>query len=131
MALTWCSWNSLFNDMAIPSLNIDATNQPLGRLASRIASMLMGKGMVGTKKHLVHKQKVVIRNCSKVRIDKRKLKAVLYYKTSGHPGGLKSEPMGTLYQKDPSAVVARTIAGMLPKNSLREKRLKNLELHNA
>lgn len=117
--------------MANVSITIDATHQPLGRLASRVATLLLGKHQVGSQKHLVHAQKVIIRNCAKVRIDKRKLTQKLYYRTSGHPGGLKSQPMGEIFSKNPAAVVERTIAGMLPKNTLRDKRIKNLELHNA
>ncbi len=117
--------------MDVTTITLDATNQPLGRLASRVATLLLGKHQVGFTKHLVHGQKIVIRNCAKVQVDKRKLTNKLYYRTSGHPGGLKSEPMGILFRKNPSAVVERTVAGMLPKNTLREKRLKNLELHNA
>lgn len=111
-------------------ITIDARLQPMGRLASRVATILMGKHSVQVQKHLVHDVRVVVKNCSLVKLDKRKFQQKMYYRTSGHPGGLKAQPMGEVFQKDPSDVLRRTVAGMLPKNTLREKRLKNLELHN-
>ncbi len=112
------------------TITIDATNQPVGRLASRIAHLLQGKHKVGSQKHRVLAQSIVVRNCSRLRIDKRKLTQKLYYRTSGHPGGLKAQPLGEVFAKNPSSVLRRSVAGMLPKNTLREKRMNNLSTLN-
>lgn len=112
-------------------ITIDATNQPLGRLASRVAFLLQGKHRVETRPQHAPSQRVIIKHCAKVRLSrKNKLRQKLYYRTSGHPGGLRAQPMGELMEKDPSAVVRRTVQGMLPNNKLRRSRMLLLEITN-
>lgn len=108
------------------TVRIDATNLSLGRLAVRIAILLMGKHRVGVRAHLVSSPSIVVRNCEKIRFDKKKLKQKLYYRTSMYPGALKTTTLGDVWSKDPADALRRTVKGMLPKNSLQARRMKFL-----
>ncbi len=107
-------------------ITIDATNQPLGRLASRCAQLLMEKHRVHHRTHHLPAQRVVVRNAARVFIDKRKYTQKRTYRTSGHPGGLQWSTLGERFARSPAAVLQHTVRGMLPNNRLRALRLKNL-----
>ncbi|MCK5022102.1 MAG: 50S ribosomal protein L13 [Candidatus Pacebacteria bacterium] len=109
--------------------NIDATGEKLGRLATRIAILLMGKNKADFKKNVVADVKVNISNASKLDISVKKMKEKEYSRYSGYPGGRKVEKMDKVIQKKGyNDVLTRAVRGMLPGNKLRPQMLKNLKI---
>lgn len=106
---------------------INAENRPLGRLASEIAQILRGKNTPAYQSHILSKQKVVVRNVGKIRFTGRKIEQKKYYHYSGYPGGLKEKKMKDIFEKDPRVILRKAVWGMLPKNRLRKKMIKNLQ----
>ena len=105
---------------------IDATNESLGRLASRIALILRGKNDPKFQPYKLAGEKVVIQNVEKVRLTGRKMEQKKYYHYSGYPGGLKEKKVKEVFQKNPQEVLRRAVLGMLPKNRLRREMIKHL-----
>ncbi|MEX1064017.1 MAG: 50S ribosomal protein L13 [Candidatus Paceibacterota bacterium] len=110
--------------------NIDATNQSLGRLASKIAVILRGKSSPSYQPHLMPEDKVVISNIKKIKFTGKKLDQKIYYHYSGYPGGMKERKLGTMFDKDPRRVLWLAVYRMLAKNRLRDKIMKNLEIES-
>ncbi len=108
---------------------IDATNKPLGRLASEIAIILQGKDSPDYQPNKVADVKVVVENVSKMKITGKKLEQKVYRHHTGYIGHLKETPMKDVFEKNPAEVLKRAVLGMLPKNSLRSKRIKNLKIY--
>jgi large subunit ribosomal protein L13 len=109
---------------------IDATNESIGRLATRIAYALQGKHHASYVPHIDSGDFVVVKNMAKVKITGRKLDQKKYYKYSGYPGGLRSTLLSVVMAKDPSRALKNAVSRMLPKNRLRTPRLKRLTVHN-
>lgn len=107
---------------------IDADGQILGRLATGIASLLIGKNKPHYVAHLDVGDWVVVTNASKVAISGRKFKQKQYYRHSGYPGGFRATSFAKLMAKDPRKIIYHAVAGMLPKNKLRQKRLARLKI---
>ena len=97
-------------------IEINAENQPLGRLASKIALIL----------HILADSKVLIHNVGKIKITGKKLEDKKYFHYSGYPGGLKEKKMKDIFEKDPRIILRKAVWGMLPKNRLRKETIKNL-----
>lgn len=97
---------------------IDATDQVLGRLATRIATILKGKHKPLYSPHLDLGDHVIVTNADKVRVTGRKLEQKMYYRHSGYPGGLKQENLKTLLARRPERVLELAVKRMLPKNAL-------------
>jgi len=110
-------------------LQIDAKNQILGRLASQVATILMGKHKPHYAPHLLCGDKVVVINASKIKVSGKKLTDKIYYRHSGYPGGIKSISLSEQLKKDPTKVVIHAVRGMLPKNKLASKMLANLKVY--
>lgn len=110
------------------TITIDATGLAPGRLASRIALILLGKDVVHHPKHSVAPVQVVVKHCAKLSIRQSKLEQKRYYRTSGHPGGLRYDTMQKVFLKDPCEVLRRAVRGMLPSNTLRTRRMLRLIL---
>lgn len=106
---------------------IDATNQSLGRLASKIAVLLRGKHKPNFTPHLDQGDKVKVLNVDKIKVTSKKLEQKVYYKYSGYPGGLKKRKMAEVFEKNPQEVLRRAVYNMLPKNKLRAKMMKRLK----
>lgn len=106
---------------------IDATNESLGRLASKIALILRGKTSPKFQPHKLADEKVVIQNIGKLKLTGRKMEQKKYYHYSGYPGGLREKKVKDVFQKNPSEVLRRAVLGMLPKNRLRKEMIKNLQ----
>jgi large subunit ribosomal protein L13 len=103
---------------------VDATNQVLGRLATKIARMLMGKDKPSfTPYH------VVVINADKVRMTGNKVEQKVYYSHSGYPGGLKEVPAKRLRVNKADWMIREAVLGMLPKNKLRARRAKKLRIY--
>lgn len=106
---------------------IDAANKRLGRVASEAARVLMGKTKPGYRPHVLPTAKVTITNASKIIIHPRKRDDKIYKRYSGHPGGLKETPMREVIEKKGySELFRRAVKGMLPKNKLSDRMMKNL-----
>lgn len=106
---------------------IDAQQKKLGRIASEAAKILMGKTSVDYAPNVVADVKVVITNASKLDIDAKKKNTKEYTRYSGFPGGLFTRTLSNMIEKKGySEVVRIAVEGMLPKNKLQAKMIKNL-----
>lgn len=108
---------------------VDAEGQTLGRLASRITTVLRGKHKPIYAPHMETGDFVVIVNAEKVKITGNKREQKVYYRHSGYPGGLKTEVLGKLMKKKPTFALEHAIKGMLPKGKMGRKIFKNLKIY--
>lgn len=97
---------------------IDATDMPLGRLASEVAKILRGKHKPIYTPHVDTGDYVIVINADKVVLTGKKLDKKMYYRHSGYPGGLKAMNYRDFMAKTPDRVVEKAVKGMLPHNSL-------------
>jgi large subunit ribosomal protein L13 len=106
---------------------LDAENKKIGRIATQAAVYLMGKNLNDFKKNAVADVKVEIKNASKVSINQTKFETKTYSRYSGYPGGLRQPTMEQVVaKKGYGEVIKEAVSGMLPKNKLRTRMLKNL-----
>ncbi|MDQ6843153.1 MAG: 50S ribosomal protein L13, partial [Bacteroidota bacterium] len=108
---------------------VDGTNQTVGRMCAKIASVLRGKNKPYYTPHVDCGDFVVVTNCDKVKFTGKKLDDKIYINYSGYPGGKKEETAGELLKRRPDAVIERAIKGMLPKNRLGRKMYKKLYVY--
>ncbi|MFA6463787.1 MAG: 50S ribosomal protein L13 [Candidatus Paceibacterota bacterium] len=109
---------------------IDATGKKIGRLATEVASILMGKLDPNFARNVVSPVKVVVENASKIAVTDKKMKETTHNTYSGYPGGLKKETLLTVKtKKGMSEIVKVAVYGMLPKNKLRSIMIKNLKIN--
>ena len=108
---------------------VDATDQTLGRLASRVARVLEGKHKPGYATHIDTGDHVIVLNAARIAVtgDKRETKS--YVRHSGYPQGLKQETLGELLARRPEEVVRRAVKGMLPRNRLGAQQLRKLKVY--
>lgn len=113
--------------MTTPAIHdIDATNQSLGRMASRIAVLLRGKDQPSFQPHLAPSSKVVVRNLDKIVFKGTKATSTIYYRHSGYPGGIRERTLEQLWAQSPEKVLRLAVRGMLPPNRQRDRMLRNL-----
>lgn len=108
---------------------VDATDLPLGRLASEVAQVLRGKHKPTYAPHVDTGDFVVIVNADKVAVTSGKSQSKIYYRHSGYPGGIKAENFASLLGRRPEAVVERAVRGMLPKNKLGRQIARKLKVY--
>ena len=108
---------------------IDASGKVLGRLATQVASLLMGKHKTIFVPNLDTGDFVVVINADKVRVTGNKAKQKVYYRHSGYPGGLKSINLEKMMQTYPTRVIEHAVKGMLPHNRLGAKMFKKLRVY--
>ena len=108
---------------------LDATDKPLGRLATRAARILIGKDKPTFTPYLDSGDHLVVINADKVKMTGNKVEQKVYYSHSGYPGGLKAVPAKRVREAKPEWVVREAIVGMLPKNKLRARRAKKLRVY--
>jgi large subunit ribosomal protein L13 len=108
---------------------VDATNAVLGRLATRVARMLIGKDKPSFTPYLDSGDHVVVINADKVRLTGNKLEQKVYHTHSGYPGGLKTVPVKRVREDRPEWVVREAVLGMLPKNKLHARRARKLRVY--
>ena len=108
---------------------VDATNQVLGRLATKVARMLMGKDKASFTPYLNSGDHVVVINADKIRMTGNKVEQKIYYSHSGYPGGLKEVPAKRLRPIKADWMLREAVLGMLPKNKLRAVRAKKLRIY--
>ncbi|HOL21733.1 MAG TPA: 50S ribosomal protein L13 [bacterium] len=110
---------------------IDASDKTLGRLASKVAKILMGKNKSVWTPNVDTGDFVVIVNASKVKVTGRKLDDKTYYRHSGYLGGLKKETLRSLMDRKPETVVTLAVRGMLPKTKLGRQMIKKLKVYRG
>ena len=108
---------------------IDASDVVLGRLASRVATLLRGKHKPYYAPHGDTGDYVIVVNADKVVLTGKKLEQKRAYRHSGYPGGLRSIPYSELMAKNPARAVEKAVKGMLPKNSLGRRMAKKLKVY--
>lgn len=108
---------------------VDAKDVPLGRLASDVAMVLMGKHRPEYTPHVLSGEVVVVTNAKEVGLTGRKAEHRLKLRYTEYPGGLKSESYGDLRQRRPQLLVRDAVRRMLPKNRLSRLMLKNLHVY--
>ncbi|MEI7578727.1 MAG: 50S ribosomal protein L13 [bacterium] len=105
---------------------IDAKGVRLGKLATKLASLLIGKNKVTKTTNMPNGDAVVVINSKLVDVHTTKLNKKMYYRHSGYMGGLKSRTLEEMLDKFPNRVIEKAVKGMLPQNKLTQKFLNNL-----
>ena len=108
---------------------VDAEGQTLGRLATRIADTLRGKGKPEYTPHVDTGDFVVVVNAEKIAVTGSKLDSKMYYRHSGYPGGLKVRPLREQLERRPTEVLRKAVKGMLPRNRLSRAQIKKLKIY--
>ena len=108
---------------------VDAEDVVLGRLASKVASILRGKNKAIFTPSVDTGDFVIVVNAEKIALTGHKLANKIYYNHSGYTGGLKEITAGKLLEKKPSDLIKRAVKGMLPKNKLSRHMLKKLKIY--
>ena len=110
---------------------VDASNQTLGRLATRIATLLEGKHKPTYSPHIDVGDHVVVVNAQQIKVTGNKLAQKRYYRHSNYPGGLKEESLEALLARKPEAVIERAVKGMLPQNRIGRAMIKKLKVYSG
>lgn len=108
---------------------VDAENQTLGRLASKVAKMVRGKNKPNFTPHVDCGDNVIVINAEKVRLTGNKWEAKEYIRHTGYPGGQRSLTAQELLDRKPTMVIEKAVKGMLPKNRLGRAIIKNLHVY--
>jgi large subunit ribosomal protein L13 len=117
--------DELVNDWQV----IDADEQVLGRLATRVAKLLMGKHKPGYVPHLLSGDFVIVTNAANIRVTGLKAKKKVYRRYSQYPGNLKEISFERMKEKSPERILELAVKGMLPKNKLGRRMLKRLKVY--
>jgi large subunit ribosomal protein L13 len=110
---------------------IDANNQPLGRLASRVAVLLRGKHKPTFTPHVDTGDFVIVINASQVRLTGNKANTKKYYRHSGYPGGVSAVSFDEAVTKSPELPIMKAVKGMLPKNVLGRELITKLKVYGT
>jgi len=110
---------------------VDADGEVLGRLASRIAVILMGKHRPEYTPHVDTGDYVIVTNAEKIRMTGRKAQLKIKTTYSGYPGGLRAETYESLLKRRPEHVIEEAVRRMLPKNRLGRQMLKKLKVYRG
>lgn len=110
---------------------VDARDEVLGRLASRIARVLRGKHKPTYSPHLDVGDHVIVVNAEGIRLTGRKAEQKVYFRHSGYMGGNKEIPFQRMLERHPDRVIERAVKGMLPKNNLGRQMLKKLRVYEG
>ena len=110
---------------------VDASDQVLGRLATRIARILSGKHRASYVPYLDTGDFVVVTNAEKIKLTGTKVDVKVYRRHTGYPGGLKSVAVKEMQAKYPERVIEAAVRGMLPKSKLGRKQFKKLKVYRG
>lgn len=110
---------------------VDATDMPLGRLASQVAAILRGKNKPTFTPNVDCGDHVIVINCDKVKLTGKKATQKMYRYHTSYIGGLKETPYGEMIEKKSDVVVYESIKGMLPKNSLGRQMITKLRVYKG
>jgi large subunit ribosomal protein L13 len=108
---------------------VDANDQTLGRLASRIARVLEGKNKPVYTPNLDAGDHVIVLNAGQITVTRDKKSTKVYSRHSGYPQGFKQETLGHLLERRPEEVIRRAVKGMLPRNRLGAQQLRKLKVY--
>ena len=106
---------------------IDAADQVLGRLATKVATLLRGKHRPDFLPNKDTGDFVVVKNAAQIKLTGKKMEKKIYYRHTGYLGGLKKIPLRKIYERDSREILRRAVSGMLPKNKLRSIQIKRLK----
>jgi large subunit ribosomal protein L13 len=109
---------------------IDASDQVLGRLSSRIAQLIIGKGKTGYSPNQDHGDNVIVINAAKVRVTGNKASDKTYFRHSTYPGGLKQRTFNEQMKLDPVKIIKHAVWGMVPKKALGRKIYTKLHVYS-
>ena len=109
---------------------IDATDQPLGRLATRISSLILGKHKPTYEPHLAMGDYVVVINSDKVIVTGQKFDKKVYYRHSGYPGGIRQRTFAEQMELDSRRVIEKAVKGILPHNVRKRNLFKKLKVYS-
>jgi len=118
-----------FNEVERKWVLIDAKDQVLGRLSTRIAKILQGKTKATYSPNFLCGDRVVVINASHVKLTGNKLENKMYDRYSGYPGGIKEISMKDLQAKNPSRLLYCAVRGMLPKSMLAKRMIRGLRIY--
>ena len=107
---------------------IDAKDQVLGRLATRVANLLLGKSRPIFSRHLDMADHIVVINAAAVKVTGKKERQKLYRRHSGYPGGMVVHTLSQVRSAHPDRIIIHAVSGMLPKNKLQDKLLTHLHV---
>lgn len=107
----------------------DAEDQPLGRLASRVATYLRGKHKPEFTPNMDTGDNVIVINAEKVTLSGKKMQQKEYFRHTGYPGGERFTTAEEMMEKDPTFLTTNAVKGMLPKNKMGRKLLTNLRVY--
>ena len=110
---------------------VDAENKTLGRLSSKVAQLLRGKGKVNFTPHMDMGDFVIIVNADKIRLSGKKASTKDYFKHTNYPGGAKNISIKVIREKNPEFILMNSIKGMLPHNRLGKKILTHLKVYTG
>lgn len=108
---------------------VDANGMTLGRISTRIATLLRGKHKTMFTPGLDTGDPVIVLNAGKIRVTGKKLTDKVYVRHSNYPGGFRSETLGSLLQRRPTEVIRHSVRGMLPRNRLGEQMMRKLFIY--
>ena len=109
------------------SVTVSARDKKLGRLASEIAHLLMGKHLPSFRRHILKSVKVIVTDAARLDVSPKKKATKQYVRYSGYPGGIRHErAKEVIAKKGAGELIRRAVYGMLPANKLRTPRMKNL-----
>lgn len=107
---------------------IDATDQSIGRIATRVVTLLRGKNKPEFRPNVDGGDLVTVENIAKVRFTGTKFGLKEYHSFSGYPGGVKTTKLSKLFTERPDEVLRKAVWNMLPKNRLRQEMIKRLTI---
>lgn len=107
---------------------LDAKGEILGRFATKVAQLLVGKGKPYFVRHLDCGDFVSVTNGRQIKVTGKKEETKLYSHYSGFPGGLKQKPLKVIRKEKPTEIIRHAVWGMLPNNKLRDKWIQRLDI---
>ena len=123
------TWNAKPGEIDRRWYVVDAEGQTLGRLATRIADTLRGKGKPQYTPHVDTGDFVIVVNANKIAVTGKKLDQKRYYRHSGYPGGLRSRTLREQLERQPTEVIRKAVKGMLPRNRLSRAQITKLKIY--
>ena len=111
--------NTKISEIKRETHEVDVANQILGRVATKIANLLVGKQKPNFVRHLDCGDFVVIKNAALVKVTGKKEMQKMYDRYSGYPGGLKQKSLRLVRKENPTLIMKEAVSGMLPNNKLR------------
>jgi len=123
------TWNAKPGEVTRRWYVVDAEGQTLGRLATRIADTLRGKGKAEYTPHVDTGDFVVVVNAEKIQVTGNKLDEKMYHRHSGYPGGLRSRSLREQLERRPTEVIRKAVKGMLPRTRLGRAQIGKLKIY--